>query len=137
MLTLAGKLELIAIVKVFDVAGEPVIQVAFDVMMQVTVLPFVRPAFVYVELFDPTLLPFNCHWYVGVVPPLVAVAVNVTLVPAQIAPLGLAAIITLAGKFGFTIIVIIFDVAGEPVAHVAFDVMIHVIWLPLVSAPDV
>jgi hypothetical protein len=58
-------------------------------------------------------------------------------VPEQIAPAGTAAIVTLAGKFGFTVIVIIFDVAGDPVAHVAFDVMMHVIWLPLVNAPDV
>ena len=28
---------------------------------------------------------------------------NVTLVPAQIAPLGLAAMLTLAGRFGFTV----------------------------------
>jgi hypothetical protein len=53
------------------------------------------------------------------------------------APLGLAAIITLAGKFGFTVIVIIFDVAGDPVAHIAFDVIMQVIWLPFVNAPDV
>ena len=44
-------------------------------------------------------------------------AVKVTLVPAQIAPDGEAAILTLAGKFGFTVIVIAFDVAGEPVKH--------------------
>jgi hypothetical protein len=53
------------------------------------------------------------------------------------APLGLAAMLMPAGKFGFTVIVIIFDVAGDPVAHVAFDVMMQVIWLPLVNAPDV
>ena len=35
--------------------------------------------------------------------------------------------LTLAGKFGFTVIVMIFEVAGEPVTQVAFDVMIHVI----------
>ena len=34
---------------------------------------------------------------------MVGVAVNVTLVPAQIAPLGLAAMLTLAGRFGFTV----------------------------------
>ena len=44
-------------------------------------------------------------------------AVKVTLVPAQIAPDGEAAILTLAGKFGFTVMVIAFDVAGEPVKH--------------------
>jgi len=59
------------------------------------------------------------------VPGFVGVAVNVTLVPAQIVLLGAAleAMVTLAGRFGFTVIVIVFDVAGEPVAQVAFDVM--------------
>jgi hypothetical protein len=31
----------------------------------------------------PTLTPFNCHWYVGVAPPFVGVAVNVTEAPVQ------------------------------------------------------
>lgn len=31
-----------------------------------------------------TLLPFICHWYCGDVPPLVGVALNTTLLPAQI-----------------------------------------------------
>jgi len=59
--------------------------------------------------------------------------VNVTLVPAQIAPLGLAAMLTLAGRFGFTVIVMLFDVAGEPVAQVAFDVITTVTIWPFVN----
>ena len=52
------------------------------------------------------------------------VAVNVTLVPAQIAPEGLAIILTLAGKFGFTVIIIALLEAGEPVKHgLAFEVI--------------
>ena len=43
------------------------------------------------------------HWYVGVAPPLVGVAVKVTLVPAQIVLPGTAATSTLTGKFGFTV----------------------------------
>ena len=83
----------------------------------------------YVEDVAPAIFtPPFCHWYVGVVPPLLGVAVNVTFVPAQMAPAGDATIVTLAGKFGFTIIVIVFDVAGLPVKHgVAFDVMITLI----------
>jgi len=57
--------------------------------------------------------------------------VNVTLVPAQIVLPGLAAMLTLAGRFGFTVIVMLFDVAGEPVAQVAFDVMINFTTSPL------
>ena len=49
------------------------------------------------------------------------VAVNVTDVPEQT---GFAdgAIETLTGRFGLTVIVIEFDVAGFPVGQVAFDV---------------
>jgi len=68
-----------------------------------------------------------------VLPPLVGVAVNVTLVPAQIVLPGLAAMLTLAGRFGFTVIVMLFDVAGEPVAQVAFDVITTVTIWPFVN----
>ena len=58
-------------------------------------------------------------------PPLVGVAVKVTLVPAQIAPDGTAAMLTLAGKLGFTVMVIVLEVAGLPVKHgVALEVII-------------
>ena len=56
---------------------------------------------------------------------MVGVAVNVTLVPEQIVVAD-ADILKLTGKFGFTIMVTEFDVAGLPVAHVAFDVRIQV-----------
>jgi hypothetical protein len=58
---------------------------------------------------------------------LIGVAVKVTDVPAQIAPDGEAEILTLAGNKGFTVIVIILDVAGLPVAQVAVDVITTVI----------
>ena len=58
----------------------------------------------------------------GVVPPFVGVAVKVTLVPEQIV-VALAPIITLTGKFGFTVIVIALLVAGLPVAQSAFEVI--------------
>jgi hypothetical protein len=38
--TLAGKIELTVIVMLLDVAGLPVIQAAFEVMVQVTISPF-------------------------------------------------------------------------------------------------
>lgn len=60
------------------------------------------------------------------VPPFVAVAVNVTLVPEQMFVPVDATILTLAVNGGPTVIVIIFDVAGLPVKHgLAFDVIIH------------
>ena len=57
---------------------------------------------------------------------MVAVAVKVTLVPEHIVVPGLAAMLTLTGRFGFTVIVRVFDVAGDPVAQVAFDVTTQV-----------
>ena len=68
-------------------------------------------------------------------PPFVGVAVNVTLVPEQIVPAGLAAILTLAVNVGLTVILMLFDVAGEPVKHgVALLVKTTVTAVPLVNA---
>jgi dipeptide/tripeptide permease len=63
---------------------------------------------------------------------LVGVAVNVTLVPAQMV-VALAAMLTLTGKFGFTVMVIVLDVAGLPVPQVAVDVNTHVTVFPLAN----
>jgi hypothetical protein len=68
---------------------------------------------------------------------LVAVAVKVTDVPEHIVVPGTAAMATLTGRFAFTVIVSVFEVAGEPVAQVAFDVSTQVIRLPLVKVADV
>ena len=59
-------------------------------------------------------------------PPLVGVAVKVTLVPAQMTLPGLAAMLTLTGNDEFTVIGMAFDVAGLPVAQVSFEVRIQV-----------
>ena len=65
---------------------------------------------------------------------MVGVAVNVTFVPAQMVVEGLAAIETLTGKFGFTVIATVFDVAGLPVAQgVALDVKTQVTTSPLIN----
>ena len=42
------------------------------------------------------------------------------------APAGTAAILTLTGKFGFTVMLMALEVAGLPVAQRAFEVRIHV-----------
>jgi hypothetical protein len=49
------------------------------------------------------------------------VAVKVTLVPGQIV-VDDAEILILTGRFGFTVMVTVLDVAGLPVAQVAFEV---------------
>jgi hypothetical protein len=64
-------------------------------------------------VFIPALAPFTFHWYVGVVPPFIGVAVNVTKDPGQ-KGFDDAAMVTPAGRFELTIIVIVFDVAGLP-----------------------
>ena len=63
-------------------------------------------------------------------PPLIGDAVKVTDVPAQTG-LADAPIDTLTGNNGFTVMVIVFDVAGFPEVQVAFDVTTQVIALPL------
>ena len=64
-------------------------------------------------------------------------AVKVTLVPEQIAPDGEAAILTLAGNSGLTVMVMAGLVAGLPVAQVAFDVIRTVITSPFANVVDV
>ena len=69
---------------------------------------------------------------------MVGVAVKVTEVPAQIAPAGTAAMLTLAVNTGFTVIVMPDEVAGEPVRHgVAFEVISTVITSPLAKVVEV
>jgi hypothetical protein len=109
---------------VLEVAGLPVAQVALDVNTQVTTSLFARVVLVYVE-HVPAFVPFSFHWYAGVVPPLVGVAVKVTLVPAHIV-VAEAAMLTLTGRFGLTVMVIALDVAGLPVGQVALEVNIQV-----------
>ena len=96
----------IVIVIVFDVAGELLKQgVALEVITTVTASLLANVVDVKVVLSVPTLLPLTFHWYDGEAPPLVGVAVNVTLVPWQIGPEGDAAMATLAVSVGFTVIV--------------------------------
>ena len=71
------------------------------------------------------------------VPPFVGVAVKVTLVPEQIAPLGLAEILTLAVTGELTVMVMEFEVAGEPVTQASTDVITQVIASPFARAVEV
>ena len=52
---------------------------------------------------------------------------KVTLVPAQTG-LAEAAIETLTGRFGFTVMVTVFEVAGLFVGQVAFEVSMQTTW---------
>ena len=62
------------------------------------------------------------------VPPLTGVAENATAVPAQTG-LADAVIDTLTGSSGFTVMVMIFDVAGFPVLQVSLEVKTQLIAL--------
>ena len=57
---------------------------AVEVIITDTTAPLVKVEVVKVGLFDPAFTPFTCHWYDGLLPPFVGVAVNVTDVPGQI-----------------------------------------------------
>ena len=74
------------------------------------------------EIFVP---PFF-HWYAGDEPPLTGFAVNVTEVPAQTVPEE-AEMVRLTGRTGFTVMVIILEVAGLPDGHGTDEVMMQVI----------
>ena len=65
---------------------------------------------------------------------MVGVAVNVTLVPVQMElPEALDAMLTLAVKLAFTVMVIPLEVAGEPVTQFALEVICTVTICPLVN----
>ena len=67
------------------------------------------------------IVPLTFHWKRGVDPPLTGVAVKVTKVPAQTGfAEGVA--VTLTARSGFTFMVTVFEVAGLPVAQMAFEV---------------
>jgi len=108
---------------VFDVAGLPVTQLRFEVITHRTLSPF---AGLYVKVCElvPAFTPFTFHWYTGVVPPFIGVALNVTDVPGQ-KGLDDAVTVTPAERFELTIIVITFDDAGLPVVHCAPEVRIQ------------
>lgn len=69
----------------------------------------------------------------GEPPPLVGVAVNVTLVPAHIGPAGFATTVTDGVTTGLNVMFIMLDGALAGLAHAAFDVIITCTWSPATS----
>jgi hypothetical protein len=117
MLTLAATTGLITMLIVFEVAGLPVTHARDEVILTVILSLLERVELVYVEAVAPeTGVAPLYHWYEGV-PPLAGVAVNVTEVPAHIAPAGAAAMLTLAATTGLTTMLIVFEVAGLPLTQ--------------------
>jgi hypothetical protein len=103
-----------------------VVQFAFEVITTVTISLFASVAEVKVGLFVPAFEPFILHWYEGVVPPFTGVALNVTDVPAHIAPEGDAAIVTAGVTLALTVIVMGVLVAVGVVVQVALLVIVTV-----------
>lgn len=68
---------------------------------------------------------------------MVGVAVNVTDVPAQMVLDGEAAMPTLAGRSGLTVMVTGVDVAGVPVAQAALEVIVTVITSSVTNVVEV
>lgn len=122
-----------AIVIVLLVAVAGLGQAAVLIMLQVTLLLLASVVDVYVGLFVPTFDPLTCHWYVGVTPPLVGVAVNVTEVPAQMVLAAFETMFTDGVAFRFTVIVIALLVTFVAVAQLNELVMVQVITSPLIK----
>jgi hypothetical protein len=71
------------------------------------------------------LEPFTFHWNTGVVPPFVGVAVNVTGIPGAT---GFAETeIEMLAVSGLTIIMMAFEVAGDPELQTSLEVRVQVI----------
>lgn len=121
----------------FEVAGFPEVQLKLDVRVHVTTSPLARVLELNVAILEPADIPLTAHAYVGLEPALVPVAVKVTFVPEQMLPDGTAAIDTPTGKLGFTDMVTEFDVAGLPVAQLAFEVITQLTTSPFVRVVDV
>jgi hypothetical protein len=117
----------------FEAAGLLVEHMSDDVMIQVTTSPLPTDVAIKADEFVPAMIPFNCHWYTGLLPPLMGVAVNVTLSPEQMLFPGLAEIFIPAGINEFTAIVIAFEIAGEPVTQFIFAVISQVMISPFAS----
>ena len=83
-------------------------------------------------LLVPTLDPSTCHWYTGLLPPLVITALNVTSVPEQTGLL-LALIEIVGADVWLTVMVMMFEVAVDEVTHPAFEVKTQVTWSLLLN----
>ena len=126
MVTSGVTLSLTVIVTGALVAVGEVVQVAFEVITTVTTSPFVIVVEVKVGLSVPAFTPLTLHWYDGAAPPLVGVAVNVTLAPEQI-EIWLATTDT-DGVIVAAVIVTVLLVAVGVVVQVALLVIIAITW---------
>ena len=78
---------------------------------------------VYTRLFDPTFVPFNSHWKVGEFPALIADAVKMTWVPAQIF-VAVEEIVTVGETVGLITTVVLAVSEVQPFASVATAIQV-------------
>jgi hypothetical protein len=105
-------------------------QAGSEIRVTLTWLPITNVALLKTGLLTPVLTPLTLHWSVGVGPGLVGIAVNVTLVPAQIGPAGTGLIETEGAGKGFTTITTGGETALLVFTQTEFDVSETVITSP-------
>jgi hypothetical protein len=115
------ELTTIVIALLVAVAGEAQAEL---VRITRTTSPFAIVLLENVELLAPVFAPFTVHWYAGVVPPFVGVAVKVTVLPEQIVVAD-AVKLTEDVTDGVTEMVIPLLVAVGAVTQVKLVVMTH------------
>ena len=120
----AARTGFTVMVKIPEVEGLPVAQVAFEVSSQV-IRSLLAGKQVKIEVPVPALVPLTFHWYNGTVPPLMVVAVMDIGIPAQTG-LTEGAIETLTGRFGLTVMVMGAEVYGLPAAQTTSEVRVQV-----------
>ena len=111
-----------------DSASVGLAQPELLIILTFTLSPFTNVELVNVlavVLANPWLVPFTNHSYVGAVPPLPGLAVNVTDSPAHIGFL-LAVIVTAGATTVVTVITTAFEVAVNGLAQFAVLVIITV-----------
>jgi hypothetical protein len=116
-------------------------QTAFEVITRDITSPFARLLVLNELLFVPTSPPFSFHWYEGVVPPLVGVAMKVTGIPGQTSGVVVNAgevdiILTEGTTTGFTVMVISEDEAVSGLPQASLDVNTTETFWPLVSEEE-
>lgn len=126
---------LMVIVIVPDVAVAGLAQSALEVITQDIICPPVRLLTVKSVLLIPAFVPSTFHWYAGLAPPLVGVAVKVIEAPSQdgLVP-AVSAMDTEGVTAGLTDIEIPPDVAVAGLTQAALEVITHETTWPFVNA---
>ena len=123
--TLGVEAVFTVMVKAFEVATVELAHATLLVIITVTMSLLDIEFVVKIAVFVPAFTLFTFHWYDGVVPPFVGLAVKVTLAPAQIAVLG-ALIATLGVTLVFTVIATAFEATVSGLLHKLEDVKTQV-----------